>query len=186
MQDERSGILSRMFMVFGLVLLVPCAIGMQLFRINFVEGPELRKLWNEQAIDYIPIPAQRGNIYDEDGSLLATNSVAYKVALDPKINGLSRAQVHQLCDTLDKYTSRSARHYLQKIDSAPARSRYVVLNQNVDTETHEALRQLDFRGVILEEEYQRRYSFGALASHTLGFVNHTMNGMTGLEKMYND
>ena len=186
MRNERSAILSRMFMVFGLVLLVPCAIGMQLFRINFVEGPELRKLWNEQAIDYIPIPAQRGNIYDEDGSLLATNSVAYKVALDPKINGLSRTQMHQICDTLDKYTTRSARHYLQKIDSAPARSRYVVLNQNVDTETHEALRQLDFRGVILEEEYQRRYSFGALASHTLGFVNHTMNGMTGLEKMYND
>jgi len=185
MQNERSAILSRMFMVFGLVLLVPCAIGMQLFRINFVEGPELRELWNEQAIDYIPIPAQRGNIYDHNGSLLATNSVAYKVALDPKIKGLTRTQIRQMCDTLGKYTNLSARSYLQKVDSAPARSRYVVLNKNVDTETHQALRQLDIRGIILEEEYQRRYSFGALASHTLGFVNHAMNGMTGLEKLYN-
>jgi cell division protein FtsI (penicillin-binding protein 3) len=185
MRNQRSAILSRMFIVFGLVLLVPFAIGMQLFRINFVEGPKLRELWNEQAIDYIPIPAQRGNIYDEDGSLLATNSVAYKVALDPKISGLTRSQVRQICDTLAKYTASPSEHYLQKIDSAPSRSRYVVLNKNIDTEAHEALQQLNIRGVILEEDYQRRYSFGALAAHTLGFVNHAMNGMTGLEKKYN-
>lgn len=185
MQNGRSAILSRMFMVFGLVLLVPCAIGMQLFRINFVEGPELRELWNEQAIDYIPIPAQRGDIYDEDGSLLATNTVVHKVALDPKIDGLTPAQIRQLCDTLAKHTSKSAAHYLQKINSAPSRSRYVVLDKHVDNEAHEALRKLDIRGVILEEEYERRYNFGTLAAHTLGFVNHNLNGMTGLEKMYN-
>lgn len=185
MQNERSAILSRMFMVLGLVLLVPCAIGMQLFRINFVEGPELRKLWNEQAIDYIPIPAQRGNIYDEDGRLLATNTVVFKVALDPKIDGLTRAQIQQLCDTLAAHTSVRASEYLQKINSAPSRSRYVVLNANVDNEAHEALQQLDIRGLILEEKYQRRYNFGRLAAHTLGFVNHQLQGVTGLEKMYN-
>jgi len=175
-----------MFVVFGLVLLVPCAIGMQLFRINFLKGSELRKLWNEQAIDYIPITAQRGNIYDIDGSLLATNSVAYKVAIDPKLNGLSRAQIRQACDSLAKYTQRSASQYLRKIDSAPSRSRYVVLGTNVGPEAHESLRQLDIRGVILEENYQRRYNFGDLAAHALGFVNHDIQGMTGLEKMYNE
>ena len=185
MQKERSAILSRMFVVFGLVLLVPCAIGMQLFRINFIEGPELRELWNAQTIDYIPVPAQRGNIYDDDGSLLATNSVAYKVAVDPKVREMSRANIRQICDTLSKYTSQPASHYLQKIDEAPRRSRYVVLENQANTEVHEALRQLDMRGIILEEDYQRRYSFGSLASHTLGFVNHSMKGMTGLEKMYN-
>jgi cell division protein FtsI (penicillin-binding protein 3) len=173
-----------MFLVFGLVLLIPCAIGMQLFRINFVEGPELRELWNEQAIDYISIPAQRGNIYDNDGSLLATNSVAYKVALDPKVAGLSSNQIQQLCQTLAKHTSKSSSNYLQKIDAAPSRSRYVVLDDNIDTEAHKAIQQLDIRGVILEEEYQRRYNFGSMAAHTLGFVNHAMKGMTGLEKMY--
>ncbi|MDZ7683274.1 MAG: hypothetical protein U5J63_16600 [Fodinibius sp.] len=185
MRNERSAILSRMFIVFGLVLLVPCAIGMQLFRINFVEGPELRELWNAQTIDYIPVPAQRGNIYDEDGSLLATNSVAYKVALDPKVREMTQSNIQQICDTLAQHTSRPARYYLQKINSAPHNSRYVVLENQANTEVHEALRQLDMRGIILEEDYQRRYSFGSLAAHTLGFVNHAMKGMTGLEKMYN-
>lgn len=186
MSDEQSGILNRMFVVFGLVLLVPCAIGMQLFRINFIEGSELRELWSEQAIDYISIPAQRGNIYDEDGSLLATNSVAYKIAIDPKVSGLTQDQIKQVCDTLGKYNYRSSNYYQRKIDRAPSRSRYVVLGKNVKAQAYEALRQLDIRGVILEEEYERRYSFGSLAAHALGFVNHKMTGMTGLENQYNE
>ncbi|WP_138431428.1 peptidoglycan D,D-transpeptidase FtsI family protein [Fodinibius saliphilus] len=184
MQEERSAILNRMFIVFGLVLLIPCAIGVQLFRINFVEGPELRQLWSEQAIDYIPIPAQRGNIYSEDGSLLATNSVAYKIAIDPKINGLKDTQISQVCDTLAKYTSQTSNQYLRKIRKASARSRYVVLGKNVGPEAHQALQQMNIRGVILEENYKRRYNFGTLAAHTLGFVNHNTQGVTGLEKMY--
>ncbi len=186
MMNERSAILSRMFIVFGLVLLIPCAIVLQLLRINFLEGEDLRKLWSEQAIDNISIPAQRGNIYDEDGSLLVTNSVAYKVALDPRLNGLTRDQVRELASTLSKHTLRPASYYLRKVDRAPNRSRYVVLADNVDTEAYEAIRALNNRAVILEEEYQRRYSFGSLAAHTLGFVNHELEGMIGLEKEYND
>lgn len=175
-----------MFVIFGLVLLVPCAIGMQLVRLNFLEGSALRELWSEQAIDYISIPAQRGNIYDEDGSLLATNSVAYKIAIDPKVSGLTQTQIQQVCDTLGKYSYKSPGQYLQKIKGAPSRSRYVVLGTNVKAQAYEALRQLDIRGVILEEEYERRYSFGSLAAHVLGFVNHEITGMTGLEHQYNE
>lgn len=172
-------------MVFGLVLLVPCAIGMQLFRVNFVAGDQLRELWSEQTIDYIPIPAQRGNIYDSDGTLLVTNSATYKVALDPKIPELTHSKMLQICDTLAAYTSISSEQYLNKIKSALPRDRYVVLNEQVDPEAYDALYRLDMRALILDEEYQRRYNFGSLAAHVLGFVNYKMNGMTGLEKFYN-
>ncbi|HET6528269.1 MAG TPA: hypothetical protein VFG39_05925, partial [Balneolaceae bacterium] len=185
MEDHRSAILTRMFMVFGLVLLVPCAIGMQLFRINFMAGDELRELWSEQTIDYIPIPAQRGNIYDSDGTLLVTNSVTYKVAIDPEIPELTHSKIRQICDTLAAYTSISSAQYLQKVKAASPRDRYVMLNEQVDPEAYDALYRLDLRALILEEEYQRRYNFGSLAAHVLGFVNYEMNGMTGLEKFYN-
>lgn len=182
---ERTAVLSRMFAVFGLVLLIPCAIVLQLLRINFWEGEALRKLWSDQAIDTISIPAQRGNIYDDDGSLLVTNSVAYKVAVDPKVPGVTAAQINQICDTLAKHTRYSASYYKRKIRSAPGRSRYVVLGKSIPVQAYEALQSLDIRAVILEEEYERRYSFGTLAAHTLGFVNYTMNGQSGLEKEYN-
>lgn len=184
MNDDRFAIMSRMFAVFGLILLVPCAIGFQLFRINFMEGDELRELWNRQTIDYISIPARRGNIYDNDGSILATTSVAYRVAVDPKVKEMTRERIRRVCEILSGHTGVSTGRYLQKIDSASDRSRYVVLAENLHTDVYLELNALDFRGVILEEEYQRRYSFGTLASHLLGFVNHDMQGMIGLERTY--
>lgn len=183
---QHSGILNRMFVVFGLVLLVPFAIGMQLFRINILDGNELQELWNEQAIDYISIPAKRGNIYDDSGSLLATNSVAYTLAIDPKVPGFTQERIQQMTDTLGKYSNYSSAYFLRKIDRAPSRSRYVVLTKDLNAQAYEALQQLNYRGIILQEDYERRYSFGSLGAHVLGFVNHKMSGMRGLEKRYNE
>ena len=182
---ERTAVLSRMFAVFGLVMLIPCAITLQLLRINFWEGDALRELWSDQAIDTISIPAQRGNIYDNDGSLLVTNSVAYKVAVDPHVPGITRDDINKICAALAENTRYSAGYYHRKIRSAPGRSRYVVLGKNIPVQAYEALQSLDIRAVILEEEYKRRNSFGTLAAHTLGYVNYNMDGQTGLEKQYN-
>ena len=182
---RKTAILSRMFMVFGLLFLLPCAIAFQLGRITLVEGDDLRKLWNEQTIDYISIPAQRGNIFDVDGSLLATNSVAYKAAVDPGLEGLTDSHIEQICRTLARHTNYDPGYYRMKIEKAPRRSRYVVLAPSIDLEAYEALKSLEIDGVLLEEQYQRRYNFETLASHLLGFVNHEMEGMIGLEKSYN-
>lgn len=182
---RKTAILSRMFMIFGLLFLLPCAIAFQLGRITLVDGNELRELWNEQTIDYISIPAQRGNIYDADGSLLAANSVAYKAAVDPHLEGLTSSDINRICETLARHTRRDAAYYRYKIKSAPRHSRYVVLDAKLDIETYEALQNLQIEGVLLEERYRRRYSFDNLAAHLLGFVNHEMEGMIGLEKSYN-
>ncbi|MDX1617605.1 MAG: penicillin-binding transpeptidase domain-containing protein [Balneolaceae bacterium] len=186
MLNRRTVILGRLFVVFGLLLTVPFAVGFQLFRINFMQGEELRELWNEQAIDYMAIPAQRGNIYDEDGTLLATTSVAYQAAIDPKIEGLSGDEIVKICRTLSRHTGVSTAYYRQKINTAPSRSRYVVLAKDLNVDAWIELSALDIRGLILEERYERRYSFGTLGAHLLGFVNHNMEGRSGLEKEYND
>lgn len=185
MTEHRTSILSRMFIVLGLLFLIPCALAFQLFRINYVEGEGLRKLWSKQAIGEISIPAQRGNIYDQNGTLLATNSVDYQLALDPKIKGVTREKVIALANTLGKITPQDASYYLNKIDSAPARSRYIVLARNLTGLQKDQIDLLDISGVILEENYRRKYTFGSLAAHSLGFVNRDMNGRTGIESFYN-
>lgn len=183
--DERKAILSRMFLVFGLILLIPCALGFQLIRINYFEGDELRALWSQQAIDQIPIPAQRGNIYDTNGTLLATNSVSYKLALDPKVEGATPENISLLTKKLGQLTGRGAAYYKSKINTAPARSRYIVLANNLSVLVKDEISALGVKGVILEKNYQRKYTFGTLAAHALGFVNHQLNGRTGLESYYN-
>lgn len=171
--------------MLGLLFLLPCALAFQLFRINYVEGEGLRELWNQQAIDYISIPAQRGNIYDQNGTLLATNATDYQIALDPKIKGLTRDQIVQLTKKMAEVTNQPSSYYLNKIDSAPSRSRYVVLGKNLSGIAKDEIKALGIRGVIVEENFRRKYTFGTLAAHSLGFVNHNMDGRTGIESFYN-
>jgi len=183
--DQRTSIMNRMFLVLGLVLLIPCALGFQLVRINFFEGEQLRNLWSKQAIDYIPIPARRGNIYDANGTLLATNSVDYQVALDPKVEGFDQQQQNKLISRLSELTRYSRRYFERKIEHAPSRSRYIILAKNLSIVQRDEIKALDIHGVILEETYQRKYTFNSLAAHVLGFVNNSLDGQIGLESFYN-
>ena len=184
--NQRTSLLSRMFLVFGLVLLLPVAIAFQLLRIQFLEGSDLRQLWSQQTVDYISIPAERGQILDENGRKLVTNTVAYKVAIDPLLGGSTQKNIDKLCATLAGHTSRSEAHYKQKIRSAPKGSRYVVLEKKVQSPVYDALKELEIPNLILEEQYRRSYNYGQLGAHALGYVNHELNGMTGLESFYDD
>lgn len=183
--NHRTSIMSRMFILMGLLFLLPFGIIMQIFRVNVLEGDGLRELWSSQAMDYISIPAQRGNIYDANGSLLATNSVVYKIAVDPYAPGATHDGLNELGEVLSEHTPRSPQYYRNKIRNAPANSRYIVLERSISVQAYEDIRALDLSGVILEEEYRRTYNFGSLSAHTLGYVNHNMDGMTGLEAKYN-
>jgi len=182
--SHRNSIMGRMFVLLGLLLLLPAAILVQILRVNLVEGEGFRELWSSQAIDYIPIPAQRGHIYDSRGSLLATNTVIYRVAIDPYTIGTS-SNLQDILNVLSRHTGRSPQFYKNRVQQAPQRSKYVVLERSVPVQTFEDLNELNIRGLILEEEYRRRYSFESLAAHVIGFVNHNLDGMAGLESRYN-
>ncbi len=184
MQEFRGAIMGRMFIMLGILFLLPAALLVQLVRINFIEGDGLRQLWNKQAITEIPIPAERGNIYDRNGTLLATNTVDYKMALDPKVPGITKAQIDTVLVTLGRITGKGKTYYQGILNEAPARSRYVVMEKNMNGSQKEELATLGIRGVILEENYRRSYTFGSLAAHTMGFVNHEMKGRIGLESHY--
>ena len=184
MQEFRGAIMGRMFVMLGILLLLPAALMVQLVRINFIEGEGLRQLWNKQAITEIAIPAERGNIYDRNGTLLATNTIDYKMALDPKVPGMTQAQIDTVLVTLGRTTGKGKAYYQSILDDASTRSRYVVLEKTMNSMQKEELANLGIRGVILEENYRRSYTFGSLAAHTMGFVNHEMKGRIGLESHY--
>jgi len=184
--NERSSIMGRMFLLLGLILLLPAGIVLQILRVNLVEGDGFRELWSSQAIDYVSIPAERGHIYDSNGSVLATNTVIYRAALDPHSLNNKAEDITNIAQALSRHTGRSVQYYRNRIQNAPARSKYVVLENRIPVEAFEDLSELNIRGLILEEEYRRNYNFGSLAAHILGFMNHNMDGMAGLESNYND
>ena len=54
----------------------------KLLSIQFVEGDVYRELAEERTIKNVEIPANRGNVYSADGSLLATSVPKYDIRID--------------------------------------------------------------------------------------------------------
>lgn len=185
MSEHIKNTRKRIVIVLGMILLLPLAIAVQILRIQLVEGSSLRALWDAQAIDMIPIPAQRGRILDIKGRILVSNTVSYSVAIDPAAPNTKSEDITRILTTLAQYTPQSVNQYKRRIQDAPDNSRYIVLDKNVSREAYTALKALGYKNVILEEQYRRRYNYDQLASHVIGFVNHETRGMMGVESSYN-
>lgn len=186
MSKEPSPFPFRMTVLAVGFLMLPVGIVVQTLRVQWGAGESLRTLWREQAEDFIPIPALRGDILDANGKILATSAVAYTVAVDPLVPGMTRERLNTIAKTLAGVSGKDADSYLRKIQEAAPGSRYIVLEKGLGVRAYEALTALEFRGIILEEQYRRRFNYGTLASHVLGFVNLNVDGMMGLEASYND
>ena len=73
-------------------------------------------------------------------------------------------------------------------------SRYEILAKKISYEKAQEFEAIeeddenysDVRGIWLEEDYQRSYPYGRLASDVVGFVVGTNEGAIGIESAYND
>lgn len=121
----------------------------------------------------------RGEIYDRNGVLLATNAIEYEIGISPVLiydrdytaEQLSRTMGLPLEDLLDYMASPAP--YVQLIRGASARMGQDVL-------------ALDLTGVVVSPIPRRYYPHGTLASHVLGFVALDNTGYYGIEGYYDD
>ena len=54
----------------------------KLVDIQFVHGNQYRELADKRTVKNVVIPANRGNVYSADGSLLATSVPKYDIRID--------------------------------------------------------------------------------------------------------
>jgi len=82
MAVEDKHISYRIYLVAFAILLMAVAIAVKLTNIQWVEGNYYRKLAKERTVKNFIIPANKGNIYSADGSLLATSIPNYEIRFD--------------------------------------------------------------------------------------------------------
>ena len=66
-----------MYIGMTLVGLIPLLICIQLIRIYWIDGDDLRQRGEQQATLYETVPAMRGSIIDRNGRVLARNEARY-------------------------------------------------------------------------------------------------------------
>ncbi|MEM9672219.1 MAG: penicillin-binding protein [Bacteroidota bacterium] len=191
----KNSIVLRVRIAFLVVLGVAGVLAFRIINLQSEAGDHWRELGEQVTVQYRAVPASRGNIYSDDGSLLATSLPYYRVAFDPTVahDTLFRPHVQALSEKLAAYFGTTASTYERKITQARQNGRrYVLLSKKkINHLEKEKLaqwpifRQGRYGGGVIFEPVQLRYKpFGFLGARTVGFVNTNGEG-AGLEYSFN-
>lgn len=134
----------------------------------------------DQRVRTIHLPAQRGSIFDRNGSDLALSVPQSTVWADPTQVRDPEAAAAALAPVLDRDVAG-----LRRALSTPDRE-FVYLARQVDDATARAVEDLDLPGVSLLDEAKRFYPAGDLAAPVLGIAGIDNVGLGGLELAYED
>lgn len=132
---------------------------------------------NARTAGMIPLPpAERGQILDRRGRLLATNLPITVLHADPKEIMDPGAAARLLAPLLPRHDETQLTRLLTK------KTRYVELDRKLTPTRHAEILALGIPGVYFRSSTLRSYPSGKLAAHILGQVDKDNNGLAGLEK----
>ena len=198
-----------------LALMVVCGVLMfipliwKLWDIAIVHSNEYQKsAARQQTLDYV-VSAQRGNIYDRNGNVMAMSATVYSLILSPKGLVNSVPNKDEEGETLDsavyqaKVSARQDQMVEELMNLIPDLDRERVTKQvhatqysyreiktKIEEEDVEAIRTYIAENKTSSYLYlipgtQRYYPYSSLAAQALGFVNDN-GGAYGIEAVYND
>lgn len=184
-------ILLRARIVLLLVLLIMFSIIGKIIHLQFIKGNQWRTCAQVTQLIYKPILGSRGNIYADDGSLLATSLPLYRVGLDPTI--VSDSVFHAGIDALSQqlasfFGDHTPETYKKRITGARnKKKKYILLNSRyINHEAKEKMQKWPIfehgrykGGVVFQVEHRRYNPFKELAKRTIGM--HREIGGFGLE-----
>ena len=185
--------------LFIAIVLVFIFLLVRITYINAENGEDYTKIvLNQLQYNSRTIPFKRGDILDCNGTVIATSERVYNVILDAYVmlsgdtEEKKAESVRQVKDTVELCFGVDSREIDDVIENK-SQSRYCILKKKVDynaAQEFQALMKSDEysyakKCIWLEEDYQRTYPYGALASDLIGFTVSGNVGNAGIESYYN-
>ena len=154
-------------------LLVLAALGLlvaRLAQLQVLQGKELRQASEQNRIRRVREPAPRGLILDRAGHVLASNRAAYCITLLPQADAGQRRAVEQALEPLLGLPAGSVERRLQGAEWARGEAVSVASDVHYRTLARVEERAPFLPGVAVQVVPVRRYPYGSLACHLLGYV----------------
>ncbi|SDX32945.1 penicillin-binding protein [Flavobacterium degerlachei] len=186
MAVEDKHISYRIYLVAFAIFLIAIAIAVKLTNIQWVEGDYYRKLAKERTVKNFVIPANKGNIYSSDGSLLATSIPNYTIrfdALAPKVENFEK-NVQALSDSLATILGKSSGFYQNELRKARANNnRYYLIARGLSYTDYIKIKGFPLfklgaykGGIIVEQKTIREHPIGKIAERTIGYEREVAEG----------
>ena len=198
MPIEEKNILNRLYFVAGCMLIFAIAVAVKLGNIQMVDGDKYRDLAEKNTTKNFVIPANRGNLYADDGSLLATSVPKYDIRFDAVT--VSAENFKKYLDPLSKELSimfgKSISYYQNLFRKARAnKNRYMLVAQNLGYSNYIKVKRMPLfnlgpyqGGIIVDQRTVREHPMGKIAERTVGNQRKDKPGYysVGLEGAYDE
>ena len=188
MAIEDKHITYRIYLVSFTMVLMAIAVAVKLTNIQMVHGDYYRKLAKERTVRNFVIPANKGNIYSADGSLLATSIPNYIIRFDaiaPKSADFE-SKVKPLSDSLAALLGKSSWTIEKSLRKArTTKNRYYLLARDLSYTDYMKIKSFPLfnlgaykGGIIVEQKTVREHPIGKIAERTIGYERVNPNGVS--------
>ena len=211
-----SAVMRRRAAVSMTVLVVMgAAVAGKLFKVSIVDNSKYETLANNYHFGTMTLDANRGAIYDANGTALAWSATVYNIYVDPKLyrdeikeieksndkkksaaeekgeQAANLVDVTQLEQSIVSFLSEKLEIDASKVQEALAKDgRYCVLQTQVEKNTADEITtyfdKLKLTFVGTEATTRRYYPQNELAAAVIGFTNGDGDGQYGLEYQYDE
>jgi len=186
MATSEKNILNRMYLVAGAMFLFAFFVAFKLINIQVSEGDKYKALAEARTERMFTIPANRGNLYAGDGSLLATSVPKYDIRFDALAPTQSDFEQHVqgLAKGLSAELGKPVEHYISTLRKARVnKNRYLLLARNLGYSKYLAVKKLPLfnkgpykGGIITEQRTVREHPLDKIAERTIGYDRLTEYG----------
>ncbi|MFD1062131.1 penicillin-binding protein [Winogradskyella litorisediminis] len=155
------------------------AVVFKLCSIQFIQGDKYRAMAEKRTVKRFEIPANRGNVYSADGSLLATSIPKYNVAIDAVTSSNKNFEkyIKPLSDSLSAFTGKSSNGIEKKIRKARrTKDQYLLLLKNLSYSEFIRVRNFPLfnlgsvrGGFVYDQSTKREHPMGGIAERSIGY-----------------
>lgn len=171
---------TRIRFIFIVIIIIIIAIIFKVFYIQFFSYNKLKKLSDDLYSRKLPISADRGEIVDRNGKILATNITTTSLVIVPR----QIKDKEKLSKDLSNILGVTYEDILKHVNKKVSIERIHPEGRRLSYETAKKIEDLNYDGVYLVKESKRYYPYDHLMSHILGYVGIDNQGLSGLELEY--
>ncbi len=192
----------RAFLAFTGVVVALLGLSLWYFRLQVWQHSEYATRSEENRIKLRPVVPARGLIYDRKGRILADNVPAFRLDVTPKEAGDSKQWLPELAKIVALSPEDIASYQANRHVARGFKPITLKLRVTEEEAARFAVDRWRFPGIELQSYLNRRYLYGELFSHVIGYVARidandlkTLSesdsalshiGKTGLERYYED
>lgn len=194
MAVEDKKISYRIYLVAFAIFVMAVLIAVKLTNIQWVEGEYYRELAKDRTVRNTKIPANRGNVYSSDGSLLATSIPNYDIRFDALASNDEdfKKYVQPLADSLSVMLGKPSGYYYSELRKARStKNRYYTVVKGLSYTEYMRIKSFPlFRlgafkgGIITEQKTVREHPIGKIAKRTIGYGEGRDVGIEGAFAKY--